>query len=274
MTKKRVIRFILVAICTMMLIVIMAPFLMVLLNSFKGKVDILKDPLSFKGWVGLTNYIRAFNTMNFLNALKNTVIVTVVSLLFIVVFSSMFAYFLGRWKWKINKFLFFMIVVSMIIPFQALMIPLVSIYGKMKLLNSTASLTFFYLGFGLAMATFMYHGFIKGVPKELEEAALMDGCGRLRVFWRIVFPNLAPITSTIVILDLLWIWNDYLLPSLVLINESQRTLPLSTYYFFGTYTAEYGYGMAALVMSILPIVIVYIALQKHIIKGVMDGSIK
>jgi raffinose/stachyose/melibiose transport system permease protein len=136
------------------------------------------------------------------------------------------------------------------------------------------SLIYFYLGFGLSMATFMYHGFIKGIPRELEESAIIDGCTKLGVFWRIVFPNLGPITVTVLILDLLWIWNDFLLPSLVLIKDYQRTLPLSTFYFFGSYTAEFGYGMAALVMSILPILIIYLFLQKQIIKGIMDGAIK
>jgi len=110
------------------------------------------------------------------------------------------------------------------------------------------------------------------VPKELEEAALLDGCGKLMIFWRIVFPNLAPITSTIIILDFLWIWNDYLLPSLVLVNEAQRTLPLSTFYFFGNYTSEFGYGMAALVMSIVPVLALYLVLQRQIISGIMAGS--
>lgn len=252
----------------------MFPFFMILLNSFKNKIDIINNPLSFKGLVGFDNYIKAFTTMKYFSAIKNSIIITVLSLLLIIVFSSMLAYFLVRWNWKINKLIFLVLVASMIIPFQTLMIPLVSIYGKIGILNSIGSLIYFYLGFGLAMATFMYHGFIKGIPRELEEAAIIDGCTRLGVFWKVVFPNLFPITATILILDLLWIWNDYLLPSLVLIQDYQRTLPLSTFYFFGNYTADFGYGMAALVISILPILIIYLLLQKQIIKGVMDGAIK
>ncbi|MDR1901653.1 MAG: carbohydrate ABC transporter permease [Treponema sp.] len=254
--------------------IMLFPFFMVLLNSFKGRISIIRDPMSFSGFVGFDNYVNAFKTMNYLGAIKNSIAVSGLSLVVIVVFSSMFAYFLERWQWKINKIIFLVIVASMIIPFQTLMIPLVSIYGSIGVLNSGGSLIFFYLGFGMAMATFMYHGFVKGVPKELEEAALLDGCGKLETFWRIVFPNLAPITATIIILDLLWIWNDYLLPSLVLIRETQRTLPLSTFYFFGNYTSEFGYGMAALIMSIAPILILYLILQRQIISGVMNGSIK
>lgn len=260
--------------CTITALIIVFPFFMVLLNAFKGKIDIVKNPMSFKGLVGFENFISAFTTMKYASAVVNSILVTAGSLLLIIVFSSMLAYFLVRWNWKINSVVFLVLVASMIIPFQTLMIPLVSIYGKLGVLNSIGALIFFYLGFGMAMATFMYHGFIKGISKELEEAAIIDGCTRLGIFWKVVFPNLAPITATITILDLLWIWNDYLLPSLVLVQDSQRTLPLSTFYFFGNYTSEFGYGMAALVISILPILIIYLVLQKQIISGVMDGAIK
>jgi raffinose/stachyose/melibiose transport system permease protein len=272
MTGKKIRSVILFTLCLAMLMVMTFPFLMILLNSFKERLNILKNPLEFSGFIGFDNYIKAFSVMRYGNAIKNSFLITFFSLLLIIVFSSMLAYFLVRWKWKVNKAVFLMLTASMIIPFQTLMIPLVSIYGKLGILNSSGSLLFFYMGFGMAMATFMYHGFIKNVPIELEEAALLDGCGHLATFWRIVFPNLGPITSTIIILDLLWIWNDYLLPSLVLTNESQRTLPLSTFYFFGNYTSEFGLGMAALVMSILPILLLYLVLQKQIISGVMAGS--
>ena len=274
MKRERLARSVSFVVCLLLALVMMIPFLMILLNSFKDKVSIIKDPLGFTGFTGFRNFIQAFQTMNYWSALGNSIIITFFSLLLIVAFSSMLAYFLVRWDWKLNKGIFLLLVASMIIPFQTLMIPLVSIYGKAGLLNSRGSLVFFYLGFGMAMATFMYHGFIKGISKELEEAALIDGCSRLGVFWKIIFPNLAPITATIVILDLLWIWNDYLLPSLVLVEDSQRTLPLSTFYFFGNYSSEFGFGMAALVISVLPMLVVYLLLQKQIIGGVMDGAIK
>jgi raffinose/stachyose/melibiose transport system permease protein len=252
--------------------VMLFPFFMVLLNSFKDRISIIRSPTGFSGFSGFSNYINAFKTMKYVGAIKNSLIITVVSLTLIVVFSSMLAYFLERWQYKINKVIFLVLVASMIIPFQTLMIPLVSIYGKTGILNSMGSLCFFYLGFGMSMATFMYHGFIKTIPRELEEAAILDGCSKQKTFWLIVFPNLLPITSTVIILDLLWIWNDYLLPSLVLIRDNQRTLPLSTFYFFGNYTSEFGYGMAALIMSIIPILVLYMVLQKQIIRGVIDGA--
>lgn len=139
--------------------------------------------------------------------------------------------------------------------------------------NGTA-LIFFYMGFGMPMTTFMYHGFMKGISKEMEEAALIDGCSHFYCFWKIVFPNLKPITTTILIVNILWIWNDFLLPSLVLIKDNNRTIPLSTFYFFGEYTAELGLAMAALILSVLPVVVIYLFLQKQIVTGVMDGAIK
>ena len=260
--------------CLIILVVMLFPFFMVVLNSFKSKIDIVENPLSMSGFVGFENFAKAFSIMKYFSAIKNSIIVTVLSLSLIIVFASMLAYFLVRWKWRINKAIFIVLVASMIIPFQTLMIPLVSIYGRIGILNSMGSLVYFYLGFGLPLATFMYHGFIKGISREMEEAAIIDGCGSYGVFWRIVFPNLGPITATILILDLLWIWNDFLLPSLVLTRDTQRTLPLSTFYFFGSYTAEFGLGMAALIISILPLLVIYLLLQKQIIKGVMDGAIK
>lgn len=275
MRTKKISRVLLFLFSVLLLILMLFPFAMILVNAFKGNTNIIKDPLSISGFLGWENFKQAFELMNFPRALWNSIKVTVFSLLILVLFSAMLAYYLVRWKTKVNNAIFYVVVASMIIPFQTLMIPLVSIYGKLRILNSTPSLIIFYLGFGLGMATFMYHGFIKSsVPKELEEAATIDGCSDVRKFWSIVFPLLKPITSTLVILDLLWIWNDYLLPSLVLINAEQRTLPLSTFYFFGTYSTEFGLAMAALVMSMSPIILLYLVLQKQIIGGVVDGAIK
>lgn len=165
-------------------------------------------------------------------------------------------------------------VSAMIIPFQAIMIPLVKIYGSLNLLDNKWSLIYMYIGFGSPLAVFIYHGFIKSIPLELEEAALMDGCGRIQTFFKIVLPVLLPTSVTITVLNVLWIWNDFLLPSLVLTSSEQRTLPLSTFYFYGTYTVDYGPLMAGLVLTLLPVLLVYMFAQKYIIQGVMQGSIK
>lgn len=250
------------------------PFIMIVINSFKNRVDIVRNPLSLPETLSFSNYIEAFKAMDFLKALSNSLIITVGSVALIIFFSSMLAYFLVRWKWKINGFIFMLLIASMIIPFQSLMIPFVSIYGGLGLLDSKYILIIFYLGFGLSLATFIYHGFIKNIPVELEEAAIIDGASRLQVFWKIVFPILKPVTVTVIILDVLWIWNDFLLPSLVLNSESLRTIPLSTFTFFGTYTNNYGLAMSALVLAIIPIIIFFLLLQKHIIRGVVEGAIK
>lgn len=248
------------------------PFFLVLINSLKPRMAILSNPVALPKTINFDNFINAFNTMGYPSALTNSLIITVLSLLLIIVFSSMLAYFLVRWDWKINKIIFMILVASMIIPFQALMIPFVTIYGSLNMLNSRLLLTVFYLGFGVSLATFMYHGFIKNVPVELEEAAKIDGATKLQVFWKIIFPILKPVTATIAILDVLWIWNDFLLPSLVLTSQSMRTIPLSTFYFFGQYTSSYGQAMAALILAIIPVIIFYVAMQDKIISGVIEGA--
>jgi raffinose/stachyose/melibiose transport system permease protein len=273
MKKKRQSKVLILA-AGILTIIYIFPFVLVLLNSFKDRLEIIKSPLSLPEKLNVQNYITAYQTMDFTSAFLNSLIVTITSVSLIIVFSSMLAYFLVRWKWKINGVILLALVAAMVIPFQALMIPFVSIYGSLGMLNSKWTLSFFYLGFGVSLATFMYHGFIKNVPKELEEAAIIDGASRLQVFWRVVFPILKPITTTIAILDVLWIFNDFLLPSLVLSEEGNRTIPLSTFYFFGSYTSNYGAAMAALMLSIIPVIIFYLLMQKQIIKGVIQGAIK
>ncbi|EKN69744.1 binding-protein-dependent transport systems inner membrane component [Neobacillus bataviensis LMG 21833] len=250
------------------------PFLMIIVNSFKERLEVVADPISIPKVFSLENYKSAFETMNFGTSFINSLLVTTVSVIVIVFFSSTLAYFLVRWKWKINGIILMLMIASMIIPFQSIMIPFVSIFGEFGLLNSREMLIFYYLGFGISMATFMYHGFIKNIPVELEEAAIIDGASKFTVFFKVVFPLLKPTTTTIAILDVLWIWNDFLLPSLVLVKDDIRTLPLSTFYFFGKYTADYNIAMAALVLCIIPILIFYFIMQKQIIQGVMDGGIK
>lgn len=256
------------------LLIYMVPFALVLINSFKSTKDITSNPLALPTSLSLNAYVEAMDKMQFAGSFLNSIIITTASVIVIALFSAMAAYALVRIKNRLNQFLFFLMVASMIIPFQALMIPLVKIYGSMGLLNSKWTLIYMYLGFGTAMAIFIYHGFIKSIPLELEEAAMIDGCNRFQVFYHIILPLLKPTTMTIVILDVLWIWNDFLLPSLILLDSDSRTLPLSTFYFFGTYAVRYDLVLAALILTMLPVLVVYLFLQKHIINGVMQGSIK
>lgn len=250
------------------------PFAIVVINSFKKTGEVILNPLTLPKEFRISNYQEAAQRMRYFRSFFNTSVITLFSISAIVIFSSMTAYIFARKKWPINKILFGIMVASMIIPFQAIMIPLVKIYGSMNMLNNMWTLIYMYLGFGTAFAVFLYHGFIKNIPFELEEAALVDGASIFQTFWRIVFPLLKPVTITLIILDALWIWNDFLLPSLILISAEKRTLQLSTFYFYGTFTSNYGLAMAALMLTILPIIVVSLFMQKYIIAGIIKGAIK
>ncbi|WP_207654451.1 carbohydrate ABC transporter permease [Lacrimispora amygdalina] len=274
MTQKRINSLIKQLFALLFLVFMLLPFFLVLINALKPRIDIIKNPMSLPHALSLANFTKAWATMKFGTVLFNTAYITGFSQIVLIVFGAMLSYMLVRWDFKANKIIFTILICAMIIPFQSLMIPFVSIFGKLGMMNSRTALIFFYMGFGMPMTTFMYHGFMKGISKEMEEAALIDGCSHFYCFWKIVFPNLKPITTTILIVNILWIWNDFLLPSLVLIKDNNRTIPLSTFYFFGEYTAELGLAMAALILSVLPVVVIYLFLQKQIVTGVMDGAIK
>jgi raffinose/stachyose/melibiose transport system permease protein len=256
----------------------MMPFILIIINSFKNKRDIVTDPFSLGGKLGftITNYVTAFDKMNFISAFGNSLFITSLATLAVVIIASMTAWYFVRSGNIISRVMFALMVASMIIPFQAIMIPLVAIYGAgLGILNHRLALIFFHTGFALSMSVFMYQGFIRsGVPISLEEAAYIDGCSKLQIFFHIVLPVLKPITSTIVILNVLAFWNDYLLPSLVLTDRALLTLPLSTYRFYGTYSADFGVIMAALVLTVLPVLVLFIILQRYVISGVLTGAVK
>lgn len=252
----------------------MFPFYLMLLNSFKTTEQFVAAPFDWPRQWRFDNYLGAFRNMNFPVGFTNTVIVTVFSVAGILLSSTMCAYFIVRNNRRVTRVLFASFVAAMVVPFQALMIPLVSLYGNLNLLNNKWILIFMYWGFGQAFAIFIFHGFIKGVPLELEEAALIDGCNPAQTFFRIVFPLLRSVLMTVLVLDVLWVWNDYLLPSLVLLSPAERTLPLSTYSFFSSYSVDFAPLMAGIVLTIIPILIIFLVCQKHIIAGVVKGAIK
>ncbi len=278
-TRKKITNALSMAALLIMFVAFMFPFVMVVINSLKQKRDIIKSPFSWlftiKG-LSFGNFTKAFVQMDFLNAFVNSLIVTVSATLLVTVLASMLAYYIVRHKNKTSKIVFALMVASMIIPFQAIMIPLVSIYGgTLNILNHRLTLIFMHTGFSMAMSVFMFHGFINGnIPIALEEAAYIDGCTHVQTFFGIVFPLLKPIISTMVILNALAFWNDFLLPSLVLTDKKLFTLPLSTYSFYGTYSADYGTIMAGLLLCVIPILILYVVLQKQIINGVVAGAVK
>lgn len=277
-TKKLVMDVVKTIFVVFMFLFYMMPFILVIINSLKRKVNIVKNPLMLiddKG-VQLVNYVKAFTEMDFGAAFFNSILITGVSVFLILLCSSMTAYLFVRTNWLACRIFFALIVAYMVVPFQVIMIPLVSIYGNIfGILNSRATLIFMNLGFGTGMAIFMCHGFIRtNVPMALEEAAKIDGCTRLQIFFKIILPLMKPILSTITILNTLGLWNDYLLPNLVLGKKALYTLPLAIRTFYGTFSNDLGKIMAALVMIVAPIILVYIFLQKYIIGGVVAGAVK
>ena len=254
------------------------PFLMVIINVFKTKADITSNPLALIGAHGFTlkNFPEAIKKMNFYRAFGNSLLITCVSTVLTILLSSMTSYIMVRRKWKITGILFAMMIASMVIPFQVLMIPLVSLYGGLLgILDHRMTLIFMHVGFSLSMATFMFHGAIHtNVPLALEEAATIDGCTSWQTFWKIVFPMLKPTIATIAIIDAMAFWNDYLLPSLVLGRKELYTLPIATQVFYGTFSTDIGLIMAALLLAMLPILLLYLFLQRYIVEGVTAGAVK
>ena len=257
-----------------LLILFLVPFALVLLNSFKPNKEIILSPLALPKEINLQGYVKAFSSMNYVQTFTNSLIITVLSIVFIILFAVMCAYFFARNNWKINKIIFSIMVTSMIIPFQTIMIPVVRNFSAVNAVDNIFMVVVFYVGAHISMAVFMFQGFIKGIPVELDEAATIDGCGQFQILFKIVFPLLKPIISTVAVLDILAIWNDFLLPYILLQSNRLKTLPLMTYSFFGQYSVDYSLVCSGLIMSILPVIIIYIFLQKQIIEGVVSGAIK
>lgn len=255
------------------------PFALLLFNSFKSNAQIIASPSALPTSLHFGNFKAAIEEMGYFHSLWNTFFITTASVLLILLISSMTAYYFVRHRTRLNNSVFLMMVSSMVIPFQSIMIPMVSIYGR-KLgwiqAQPQPTLIFLYIGFGLPLAVFIYHGFIKSVPLELEEAALIDGCNRWKTYFKIVLPILKPTSVTIGILDVLWIWNDFLLPLLVLQNAGKQnlTLPLAIQVFNSAYSTNYEKFLPAVLLIVLPILIVYLFAQRFIIQGVTQGSIK
>ena len=258
----------------------LSPAYIMLVNSFKSRAELYEDTLALPSRLSFEYYISAAQKMNFLTAFGNSLYVTVVSVIFVVIFSSMTAWMLVRKDNRLSRFIFLTFVATMLIPFQTIMMPLMQVMDWIRtnlhipMLNTHEGLIYMNVGFHASMAVFLYHGFIKSVPVALEEAATLDGCGKFGLFWRIVFPMLKTITITIAILDVISMWNDYLLPSLTLSDKGLRTIPLSTFYFFGEFTIVWNLAMAGLTLAIIPVVIFYFFAQKYIIKGITAGAVK
>jgi raffinose/stachyose/melibiose transport system permease protein len=256
-------------------LIFLSPFYFILINSFKKLGEILVDAASIPDIFRFSNYAKAWDVINFPKILLNSFTITTLSVICIVLLSSMTAYRLVRKPTLFNKILFGVFISSMIIPFQSVMLPLVRITSLLHLRGELYGIVACYIGFGISLSVFLFHGFIKSVPLEIEEAAVVDGCSSLGVFWKIVFPLLKPIIVTVIILNTLWIWNDYLLPVLIIgSNKDMMTIPLAITRFFGQYTKQWDLALAALTIGITPIIIFFLFLQKHIVEGITAGSLK
>ncbi len=254
----------------------LAPIFIVLFNSFKGKFHISDAPFTLPNaetFAGLENYIGGIQKTGFFSAFGWSLFITFFSVVAIVLFTSMTAWYIVRVKNKFTKFLYYMFVFSMIVPFQMVMFTMTKTVSELNL-DSPWGLILVYLGFGAGLAVFMFSGFVKSVPLEIEEAAMIDGCSPLQTFFYVVFPIMKPTAITVAILDAMWIWNDYLLPYL-LIGSEYKTIPIAVQYLRGGYgSVDMGAMMAMLVLSIIPIVVFYLSCQKYIIRGIVAGAVK
>lgn len=259
------------------LLIFAFPFFLLIVNSFKSNGEILQSPFSLPTSYSFDQFAAALEKMNFLVTFKNSLVITVFSTVFILLFSAMAAYYMVRVKTKFNNTLFAILVASMIIPFQSIMIPLINIYGAKLGWIEVAPiplLVALYVGFGTSLSVFIFHGFIKSIPFELEEAGSIDGSSPIGIFFRIIFPILMPTSVTIGILNVMWIWNDYLLPSLILNKDNLYTLPIQMKVFNGTYMNNWELLIPAILITILPILIFYLLGQRMIIEGITQGSVK
>ncbi|MDD7419849.1 MAG: carbohydrate ABC transporter permease [Ruminococcus sp.] len=274
MQKKKTISHILIIICcTILACIFIFPILLLFINSFKSLKEIYMSVLQLPKTLNLDNYISAFEELDYLGAIRNSLIVTCTVTTANILCCSMAAWVLVRYKTRISTFIFTMFSVAVLIPFQCVMLPLLTEMGILNMINMPG-LMLVNLGFGSSMSIILFHGFIKNVPAELEEAAAIDGASQPRIFFTIVLPLIKGIAVTVAILNVMSLWNDYLLPSLTINKRGTQTLPLRTYLFFGAYTKKWNLGAAALIMAMIPIVIFYVVCQKHIIKGVTEGAVK
>lgn len=276
--KTRTTNSILFVILLVVAVVVLYPLFFILNNSFKGKLFISKDPFSLptgETFSGLSNYVNGLIKTGLLSAIGWSFFITIVSVLLIILFTSMTAYYITRVKTKLTQALYYMFVFSMIVPFQMVMFTMSSLADTFHLKNPVG-MCILYLGFGAGLSVFMFAGFIKSVPIDIEEASMIDGCTPLQNYFKVVFPILKPTAITVAILNAMWIWNDFLLPYLVIgISTKYKTIPVVVQMLVGSNgNKDMGALMAMLVLSIIPIVIFYLTCQKYIIEGVVAGAVK
>ena len=276
--KEKTIDRILFVILLVLLIIFLFPIAFIVINSLKGKFFISDSPFSLpdaKTFVGLENYSTGLEKTGFFVAIGWSFFITILSVGVIVLFSAMTAYYLTRVKNKLTQVIYYLFVFSMIVPFQMVMFPTIKVADTLHL-NNPVGMIFLYLGFGSGLSVFMFSGFIKSIPIEIEEASMIDGCSPIKQFFYIIFPILKPTAITVAILNAMWVWNDYLLPYLVMgVSTNYKTVPVVVQMLVGSNgNRDMGAMMAMLVLGIVPIIVFYLSVQKHIIKGVAAGAVK
>ena len=276
--KKKVTDWLLIGVMAVLALTFLYPIFLILFNSLKEETSISTNTVfqmpTAESFAGLTNYWNAVTAKGFFVSFGYSLVITITSVAAICLFCAMCAWFITRVQNKWTSAIYYLCVFSMVVPFQMVMYTLSKTADTLKL-NTPWNIWIIYLGFGAGLAVFMFTGFMKSIPLEVEEAAMVDGCNPIQTFFRIVFPMLRPTMVSVGILEAMWVWNDYLLPTLVLDIKKYRTIPMLIQYFKGSYgKVEMGPMMAAIMLTIIPIVIVYLAGQKHIIKGVAAGAVK
>ena len=273
--KKSILSVVLSIVC----IIWCLPVVAVIINSFKANTYVKTETFALpseQSFVGFDNFTKGmtFGNYPFLNSVTYSVVITVLSVALILIFCSMAAWYIARVDSLFCKIIYFLCIFSMVVPFQMVMFTLSKTADQLSL-NTPWTIPIVYLGFGAGLAIFMFVGFVKSIPLEIEEAAAIDGCGPVRTFFSVVLPMLKPTLISVGILEIMWVWNDYLLPVLVLDINKYRTIPIHIQYLKGSYgTVDLGATMALILLSIIPVIIFYLACQKHIIKGVAAGAVK
>ncbi|CAM4305570.1 MAG: carbohydrate ABC transporter permease [Paenibacillus macerans] len=275
MTKNRAGRFVLEIVMVLLSILFLYPLFLTIINSLKSFQEVMTDVIALPKRLAFENYSYVWEFINYPRLFLNNAVITILGLAGIILISSIAAYKLARTKSKASSIIYMLCIMPMLIPFQSIMLTVLQMAKNFHLSDSTWGLGILYWGFGAPLALFIYHGFVKGIPKEIDESATIDGASGFRLFFSVIFPLLKSVTTTIIIIDVMWIWNDFLLP-LLMVNGSPttKTLTLAAYTFVGQYTSDWQYAMTAMVMAVLPSIIVFIFLQKYIVKGVVAGAVK
>ena len=272
---KRASRWIAFSALLLIVLVMLFPFYLVIINSFKSYQEIVSNVISLPSGIGLENFREAFGRMNYPAAFFNTLIVTAVGTAGIVLLASLAGYQIARNNSRLSKIIFFLLIIPMMIPFQSFMLSLVGVSSSLGIYESRWGLSIIYWGCGVPMAVFLYRGYILSIPKELDEAASIDGCNPFQIFFRVIFPILKPVNATVIVINAMWLWNDFLLPRLIIgFNSSHFTLQLQAVQFRGMYKMEWQFIMAGFLLTLIPALVIYLVFQKQIVKGMVTGAVK